>query len=274
MAEVLSHRAGLAALDDVVSVFDHEACREALERQTPNWFPGAGHGYSPRVFGIILEELVRRLTGAPLGEVWRREMADPLGLDVWIGLPESEFGRVAMVQPGRMLPRPQEAAFIRAWSDPQSLTKRSFGSPRGLHAVTDMNLPEAWRLGQPAFTGLASAEGLAKFYHALVTGAEGVFSARVLQWAEATLTDGDDLVLLLPTAFSAGFQKDPLAVDGSKLRRHYGGSPRAFGHPGAGGSLAFGDPDRRRGFAYVMNTVAPGVMPNERALSLVAALEV
>lgn len=272
-AEVLSHRAGLAALDEAASVFDHEACREAVEQQTPNWFPGAGHGYSPRVYGVILEELVRQLAGAPLGEVWRREIAAPLGLEVWIGLPEEAFGRVAKVQPGRMMPRPQEAAFIRAWSDASSLTKRSFSSPRGLHAVTDMNLPEAWQLGQPAFTGLASAEGLAKFYHALVTGEGGVFSAQVLRWAETTLTDGEDLVLLLPTAFSAGFQKDPLAPDGRKLRQHYGRSPRAFGHPGAGGSLAFGDPDRRLGFAYVMNTVAPGVMPNERALSLVAALD-
>ncbi len=272
-AEALSHRAGLAALDEVVSVFDHDASRAALERQMPNWFPGAGHGYAPRVFGIVLEEMARRLAGAPLGEIWRREIAQPLDLDMWIGLPESEFPRVATVQPGRMMPRPQEAAFIRAWSDPASLTRRSFASPRGLNAVTEMNQPVAWQLGQPAFTGLASARGLAKFYHAFVTGGGGVFSDQVRAWAETTLVEGDDLVLHLPTAFSAGFQKDPLDATGRKLRRHYGSNSRAFGHPGAGGSLAFGDPARRLGFAYVMNNVAPGVMPNERALSLVAALD-
>ena len=80
------------------------------------------------------------------------------------------------------------------------------------------------------------------------------------------------LFLRLPTAFTAGFQKDPHGPDGRPWRHHYGASPNAFGHPGAGGSLAFADPDRRLGFAYVMNLIAPGVMPGERALSLVRAL--
>ena len=104
-------------------------------------------------------------------------------------------------------------------------------------------------------------------YNIFATGDGGVFCGAVRAAAETTLVDGPDLVLHLPTAFSTGFQKDPLGPDGRKRRQHYGPSLRAFGHPGAGGSLAFADPESRIGFAYVMNLVAPGVMPGERASS-------
>ncbi|MFN0130149.1 MAG: serine hydrolase domain-containing protein [Verrucomicrobiales bacterium] len=270
VGQLLSHQAGLAALDVETSVFDHRAAVIALERQTPAWPPGTGHGYHPRTFGPLVDECVRRLTGAPLADVWRREIAEPLQLDVWIGLPESEDDRVATVHPSPSEHRPEEQCFIQAFSDRTSLTRRAFSSLAGLTATSDMNRPEARRLGHPAFGGVASAIGLARFYHALVTGEGGIFSPAIRRAAESTLTDGDDTVLCLPTAFAAGFQKDPIAA-GRKRRYHYGPSWRAFGHPGAGGSLAFGDPDRNIGFAFVLNRIAPGVMPGKAALSLVEA---
>jgi CubicO group peptidase (beta-lactamase class C family) len=271
-AQLLSHQTGLPALDVETSVFDHEAAVIAIERQTPFWPPAHGHGYHPRTFGVLLEECVRRLCGAPLGTVWHRDIAQPLNLDIWIGLPPTEDHRVATVNPGRSTQRPEEAAFVLAYSDPASLTRRAFSSLQGLNAIHDMNRPESWRLGQPAFGGVATARGLAKFYWALATGEGGIFSPAIRTAAESTLVDGPDRVLALPTAFSAGFQKDPVDAHGRKVRQHYGPSPRAFGHPGAGGSLAFADPERRLGFAYVMNLIAPGVMPGEPALSLVRAL--
>lgn len=270
-AHLLSHQAGWPALDVETSVFDHDAAVHAVERQPAFWTPGTAHGYHPRTFGVLLEECVRRLCGAPLGTVWRREIADPLSLDVWIGLPEREDHRVAFVTPGRPTQRPDEQEFIRAYSDASSLTRRAFSTLRGLNAIQDMNHPEAWRLGQPAFGGVASARGLARFYHALATGAGGVFSDVLRAAAEGTLVNDRDRVLLMPTSFSAGFQKDPVDADGRKTRAHYGPSMRAFGHPGAGGSLAFADPDHRLGFAYVMNRIQPGVMPGNPALSLVRA---
>lgn len=272
IAQLLSHQAGLAALDVETSVFDHQAAVIALERQPPNWPPGTRHGYHPRTFGVLLDECVRRLTGAPLSEVWRRTIAEPLALDVWIGLPESEAGRVAAVTPSKPELRPEEKAFVDAFSVSTSLTRRAFSSLRGLNAVSEFNRAEARALGQPAFGGFASAAGLARFYHALATGEGGVFSSGVRTAAESVLIDGDDTILLMPTAFSAGFQKDPVGPDGRKRRHHFGPSQRAFGHPGAGGSLAFADPDRRAGFAYVLNLIAPGVMPGPRALSLVQAV--
>jgi len=268
-AQLLSHQAGLPALDIETSVFDHEAAVSAVERQRPAWPPGHAHGYHPRTFGVLLEELVRRLCGARLGEVWRRHIASPLDLDVWIGLPDSEAHRVATVYPGKPSPRPDEQMFIQEYSDPTSLTRRAFSSLRGLNAIVDMNRPEAWRLGHPAFGGLATAAGLARFYFALATGEAGLFSTAVRRAAETTVVDGPDQVLCLPTAFTAGFQKDPGSQHGGKQRHHYGPSPRAFGHPGAGGSLAFADPEHRLGFAYVRNLITPGVMPGDPALSLV-----
>ncbi len=267
--QLLSHQLGLAALEVEASVFEHAAAVVSLERQEPAWPPGTRHGYHPRTFGTLVEECVRRLAGATVGEVWRRDFAEPLGLDVWLGLPESEFSRVATVQPGKLGPRAEEAAFAREFGTPGSLTRRAFASLRGLNAVADMNTPAAWQLGHPAFGGVATARGLARFYHALATDSR---FDHIRPWMEAALVDGEDAVLHMPVAFSAGFQKDPVH-HGTKVRRHYGRSPRAFGHPGAGGSLAFADPERRFAFAYVMNLVSPGVMPNDRALSLVAAVD-
>ena len=87
-----------------------------------------------------------------------------------------------------------------------------------------------------------------------------------------TLTQGPDRVLQIETAFSAGFMRDPLGADGAKLRTHFGPSPRAYGHPGAGGSHAFADPDTGLAFAYVMNQMEPGVLPGPKCLRLIAAL--
>jgi CubicO group peptidase (beta-lactamase class C family) len=85
------------------------------------------------------------------------------------------------------------------------------------------------------------------------------------------LAHGSDRVLLLPTRFSAGCMMDPLDAEGRKLRRHFGPEWQAFGHPGAGGSHAFADPVNGIAFAYVMNQMEQGVLPNAKALSLVDA---
>jgi CubicO group peptidase (beta-lactamase class C family) len=271
--QLLSHQAGLAALDAAVSIWDYDAVIRALESQPPNWPPATAHGYHPRTAGFLWDECTRRLTsGKTLGETWRHAIAGPLGLDVWIGLPASEFSRVAAVAAGKPRSRPQEESFRSAFADRHSLTRRAFSSPAGLSAVSEMNSPKVWAAGFPAFGGMASARGLARFYGILADGGGGIFPGKVLGEMETTIVDGMDKVLCLPTAFAAGFQKDPLARDGRKQRSHYGPSARAFGHPGAGGSLAFADPESRLGLAYVMNRIEPGVMPNARALALVEAL--
>ena len=277
--ELLSHQAGLPALDHPPSVYDHPAVVRALEQQATAWTPGTAHGYHPRTFGFLLDECVRRLTGGiTLGQVWRDRIAAPLALDFWIGgLPESRYPEIARLYPGRPKPpHPDETGFFQAMADPASLTRRAFQSPAGLHAVAEMNQPPAWQAALPAFGGVGSARALGKFYAILANHGvwqdQQIIPEEILPALTTPLTSGHDLVLQLPTRFSAGFMMDPLAPDGTKLRSRFGPSLTAFGHPGAGGSHAFADPETGLAFAYVMNQMEPGVLPNEKSLSLLEAV--
>jgi CubicO group peptidase (beta-lactamase class C family) len=98
------------------------------------------------------------------------------------------------------------------------------------------------------------------------------FEPHTLDWMTTTLTQGPDRVLKLETAFSCGFMRDPVDAAGAKKRSIFGPSLKAFGHPGAGGSHAFADPENGIGFAYVMNQMEPGVLPTAKTLRLVEAL--
>jgi len=281
--QLLSHQAGLAALDKAASIQDHDAVIQSLQTQSaaPNWLPGEAHGYHPRTFGFLAEELVRRLTdAASLGEYWQERIAHPLGLDLWIGLPPEHDERVAELLASRTGPSEASRKFYESFNDPNSLSRRSFGSPRGLAAVSDMNKPENWRLGLGSMGGIGSASSLAKFY--MILAQEGrwqgqqVIPNTVWESAQTHLSNGSDRVLLMDTAFSAGFMKDPVdRADSSsptKTRALMGPSMLAFGHPGAGGSHAFADPERGLGFAYVMNQMELSVLPTQKAQVLVKAL--
>src|SRR5438105_10921918 len=135
LGELLSHQAGLAALDRKVDVLDHAAVVDALAKQEPNWPSGTAHGYHARTFGFLLDELVRRISGTTLGEYWRKAFADPLGLDLWIGLPEQVNGRVATMYAARAGKPPEPAQFYRAVAKPEIFAQQVCGSPTGLMAV-------------------------------------------------------------------------------------------------------------------------------------------
>jgi CubicO group peptidase (beta-lactamase class C family) len=273
-AQLMSHRLGLAALDTAATTWDHAEVITAVEKQQPNWpLEGGGHGYHPRVMGFILDELVRRMTGKTIGQVWREKIADPLELEAWIGLPDSEFGRVARLYPGKQSQADLNSEFYQQLATPDSLVKRAFASPRGMQSVREMNEPRAWQAGFPAMGGIGTAVAVAKFYQA-ACGAIEFFSPQVREWMECTRSSGDDKILCAPTAFSCGFQLDPLDGFGRKTRHHYGLSRRAFGHPGAGGSLAFGDPENGLSFCYVMNQMELCSLPRAKCLDLVKAIYV
>jgi CubicO group peptidase (beta-lactamase class C family) len=275
IAEILSHRAGLAALDREASALDHDAVSAALAAQTPNWPRGDGHGYHPRTFGYLLDEILRRITGTPLREYWRANFGEPLAIDVWIGMPEERVRHASSIFPAKN-PPPTGDPFYTAFFTPGSLTARAFTSPRGLHSVASMNTPEARATPLGAFGGIGTARGLAKFYAMLAGGGaldgRRYFESETLDAMKTTLSQGRDRILQIETAFSAGFMRDPLGAAGRKARANFGPSLTAFGHPGAGGSHAFADPENRVAFAYVMNQMEPGVLPNEKSLRLVEAL--
>ena len=288
IAQLLSHSAGLAALDRQVDILDYAAVIDAIEAQTPNWEPGTAHGYHARTFGFLLDELVRRLTGKPLAVYWRETFAEPLKLDLWIGLPGKENERAATVYAARGGAAPEWTKFYTDVATPGTFAQKVFSSPRGLKAVSAMNDPKIRAQPIVSFGGIGSAHSLAKFYSMLASGSQ-FFSPKTLGWMKTTLTDGIDRVFQIPTAFSAGFMKDASqarkgalqsALSGDSAvwrppllkRSLFGRSPTAFGHPGAGGSHAFADPDNNIAFAYVMNQMEQSVLPNEKSLRLVDAI--
>ncbi len=279
--QVLSHQAGLSALDEHVDVFDHDAVVAALETQKPAWKPGSLHGYHPRTFGFLLDEIVRALSfGQTLGIYWREHFAEPLGLDFWMGLPDELVEHTATVFAARTdspQTKPSSSSeFLQAFTDASSLTARSFGSPKGLYAVSAMNTPAARKASLPGFGGVGTAASLGRFYAMLANGGEmegkRYVSPRLLDWMQQSLVDGPDEILRMRTSFSAGFMKDPVDDTGRKSRILFGPSQCAFGQPGAGGSLGFADPENRIAFAYVMNQMEQGVLPGEKSLRMVRAL--
>ncbi|HWY52220.1 MAG TPA: serine hydrolase domain-containing protein [Chthoniobacterales bacterium] len=295
LAQLLSHQAGLAVLDQKVDVLDYAAVINALEKQAPNWPPGTAHGYHARTFGFLLDELVKRISGTRLGEYWRRTFADPLSLDLWIGLPEKENARVATMYAARVgkVGKPHGPKNRQSGSDfylevatKGTFPNKVFTSPAGLQAVSEMNKPEIRAQPIVSFDGIGSASSLAKFYAMLANaGSEPdgrltepntrqFFSERTLGWMTTTLSDGIDRVFQIPTAFSAGFMKDskksPRKIFGRSTQLPVRLGP--FGHPGAGGSHAFADPENKISFAYVMNQMEQSVLPNEKSLRLVDAI--
>jgi len=270
--DLLSHQCGLAALDHAADVFKHDEVVAAVEVQQPAWRPGQGHGYHPRTFGALVDEPVRRLTGSTLGDWWWERIAAPLGLEFWIGLPAREWPRVATLYPGKATREDFESGFYREFNSEGSLTRRAFSSPRGLRSVQEMNGSGPWSAGLPAMGGVGTASALARFYQAAIGAIPGPFPEAVRRALAARRVDGDDRVLMQPTAFSAGCQLDPLDGEGAKRRELYGPSADAFGHPGAGGSHAFGDPENGLSFAYTMNQMQLNVMPGRRSTALTEGL--
>ena len=274
-AQLLSHQAGLCALDKRVDVLDYGATIRALEEQKPLWPPGIAHGYHARTFGFLLDELVRRIAGKTLSDYWQDNFARPLHLDFWIGLPEKENLRVATVyaaKSGGAVAGPEPKQFYSDLTTPGTLIRKTFTSPYGLHAVSAMNTPANRARPIVSFGGIGSASALAKFYSLLANGGRldgrTFFSEETIAWMTTTLADGMDRVFQRPTAFSAGFMKDSQ----NAARRMFGRSLNAFGHPGAGGSHAFADPENRIGFAYVMNQMEQSLLPTEKSLRLVEAI--
>jgi len=272
LSQLLSHQAGLCALDEPVDVLDNCAVIRALEAQKPLWPPGTAHGYHARTFGFLLDELVRRIAGRTLSQYWRDVFARQLNLDFWIGLPEEENSRVATVYAAKSGKPPEPKKFYSDLTTPGTLARKTFTSPYGLNSVNGMNTPAVRAQPIVSFGGIGSASALAKFYSMLANGGklEGqtFFSEETMTRMTTTLADGIDRVFQIPTAFSAGFMKDPL----NAVQRMFGASLKAFGHPGAGGCHAFVDPENRTSFAYVMNQMEQSLLPNEKSLRLVDAI--
>ncbi|WP_328299091.1 beta-lactamase family protein [Streptomyces sp. NBC_00435] len=271
--DLLAHRAGVPALDrglTVAEAADGVSGPRAVAAQHAFWEPGTEHGYHAQTFSWLLSELVLRATGRSLGGILAEEIAEPLGLDFWIGLPEAQahrVGRVAPVDPpesaGMLRTRPRRNV-SEAYADPDSLTRRAFAA---IDPLPDENDP-AYRAAElPASAGIGTARALARFYGATIGVVEDgarIFTPATTALAGKELSSGPDRVLVVNTRFGPGWM---LHGPASPLL-----SPASFGHPGRGGSLAFADPEAGIGFGYVTNAHAKSVTADPRAQALVRAL--
>ncbi len=268
---VLSHRAGVAALDapdlTLEDVAAWDPVIDAIAAQAPTWEPGTAHGYHARTYGWIAGELVRRTTGMTAGEYIAAEIAGPLGLDLFVGLPEQEDARTARLSPV-VFDDPELARVAEAvLSDQSTLMGRVMSGPAGLFAYDDRWNSRLLRSAEmPSSNGHADARSLSRMYAACIgeIGGTRLLAPETVAAATVPRSTGKDLVIGQPLHFGLGFSLPPsIGVEPG---------PRSFGHSGAGGSLGFADPDRGLAFGYVMNQMQLSVTePDPRAQGLVAA---
>jgi CubicO group peptidase (beta-lactamase class C family) len=262
---VLCHKAGLAAVEGdftLAQVLAWDPVVAAIAAQAPNWEPGTAHGYHARSFGWILGEVVRRVSGRTLGRFVAEEIAAPLGLEFWIGLPPAMMGRRA-----RMIPAVAGLPSLTELLGADSLTARVMGGPNGLFDYNDMwNRDEILAAEMPSSNGVGTARALARLYAALIGELDGrrLLRAETVARATEVQSQGADLVLLLPTCFGLGFMLQPMMAPD--------GGPRCFGHTGAGGSTAFADPDAGFGFGYVTSQLQFDLTGDPRSRGLVRAV--
>ena len=274
---VIGHRAGLPVLDHPLTpaeALDPRRGPEAVAAQTPAWEPGTAHGYHPLTYGWILDELVLRVTGRGTGAWIASDVAAPLGLadDLWLGLPDAVAATGRVGRAGRLEAAPEPSGGLRvrakrsvteAYDDPGSLTRRAFAA---ITPFPDQNDPAYRASALPATNGIATADGLARFYAALAGEVDDVrlFAPATLAAARAEESAGPDRVLVVDTRFGLGYMLHGTA---SPLL-----APTSFGHPGRGGPLGFADPESGIAFGYVTNGYRKTVTADPRAQALVAAV--
>ncbi|CAB4532612.1 unannotated protein [freshwater metagenome] len=297
---LMCHKSGLIdttrrlSLDDAL---DWDTVVTALAESTPVWEPGTQHGYHAVTYGWLVGEIVRRVSGKSIGEFFAAEVAGPLGLDFWIGLPEQQHDRVSRLIP-MGLPEGVDlevisaagagaGADVEAVTDelaapasiglvqmldmllgPDNLAGKALSAPGGAFLDQEAwNTPELWSAMIPAANGVTNANSLARMYAACVGEVDGVrlLSEEAMQKAIEVQTDGADAVLMFPIPFALGFMR---TSDFSPLS-----GERSFGHYGAGGSVGFADPDRKLAFGYVMNQMQFGLAGDPRTAALIKAVE-
>jgi CubicO group peptidase (beta-lactamase class C family) len=284
---LLNHQSGLPALSEPLppgAFYDWDAMVNALARQAPFWQPGTMHGYHALTFGWLVGEVVHRVSGKSLGTFFREEIAEPLGLDFWIGLPETQEGRIApMIAADPPDPNASVAAFYAALADPKSLQTLVFLNTAGYmipdeNGVFGYNTRAAHAAEIGAAGGVTNARGLAGMYAPLANGGSlnGVTLVSrdaVARMSAVSSANEVNAVLLVPTRFSLGYAKsvDNRHVPSCTKDDNVILSEEAFGHPGSGGSIGFADPAASMSFGYSMNKMGQGIGLNARGQSLVDA---
>ncbi len=248
---VVSHSAGLPGIRTSLTAADYtdpERMEALLAAQPLAQDPNAFHCYHPVTIGWLVGGLVRRIDGRSIGRFFAEEIAAPLGLDAFIGLPESEEPRVGrlVVGPG-MLPfeegtseaQRQDPTFMSAWGNPPLFPADLPWNSRAYHAA------EIAGAG-----GIATARAMARYYGCMAMGGslDGVtiLAPETVALGRAEQSRFMDPYIAEAMAFGVCW-----ALQTPQTR--FGPAPDAFGHSGAGGSIHGGWPTEQVGFSYVMN---------------------
>lgn len=248
LREVLAHRAGLVGTDagfTLEEAADDRAMAERLAGQRPFWRPGTAFGYHALVIGALTGEVVRRVTGRTLQELYEERIRAPYGLDFHLGLPEALEPRFRSVQP--MLPTPPQQAELDAVPrGPHTLASIAFNThvPQPGDLVDYANSRTVRAKGPASAGGVAAARGLAGMYAAAISELDGrppLLKPDTIAEVGQIHSCGQDLVGRVYKSFGLGFQT---VADTAYPFLGAG----AFGHSGAAGSQAFADP--RSGLAY------------------------
>ena len=255
VAQVMSHQAGLAGFIEPTTIedqFDWDGCVGKLERQTPAWTPGEATSYHAMTYGWLAGEIVRRVDGRSLGRFVREEICEPLGADIFVGLPGALAPRVAELLGPKVAPDPAATAAL---------------SPAALMALSnpaqDPEAPNraAWRAAEiPAANGQASALGLARLYAALGAGGTldgvSILSPHTVRRMTTPVTSNGrtDMLLGFTDCWGMGVALNTPGI--------YGPNPRAFG---------CADPDAGIAIGYVCNQMGPDLVGDPRTHGLCAA---
>ena len=264
---VLSHRAGLPAVRrdlDPMDLVAGQPVLDALAAEPPWWEPGTAAGYHPFTYGFLAAAALRGATGRSLGALLDEHVAAPLGLDLWIGLPDEVRPRVARLEPAED-DEPVDRTDVPEPFEPGSLPERAFANPP--MSAASWNAAALLRAEIPAVNAVGSARAWARLYAACVGEVDGV---RLLDpaWLAAATTPETcepDLVQdhnLLHVGLGFRLPAGEPAVTG----------PGWFGHGGSGGALAGADRDTGVAFAYLPNRLRFGVAEDGHRAQLVAAL--
>jgi CubicO group peptidase (beta-lactamase class C family) len=271
---LLSHQSGLAWVEGTFTeqdAFTWDVVVDALARQAPHYTPGSEHGYHATTYGWLVGEVIRRITGKSVGAYFREAIGEPLGVDFWIGLPESEESRVAPMVGGLADPalteNPDVRALMEQFMGPDTALGRALFAPGGA-----LSSPGVWNTRAlhaaeiPAANGMGEARGIARMYASCIGEVDGVrlLTDDQLKRATTQLTKGPNKILLdLDIQFGLGFMLRSSLIPL--------GGPRSFGHFGAGGSVGWADPDSELAFGYVMNKMDMGLAGDVRTSNLINA---
>lgn len=288
--ELMAHRAGVPLVDANLTrrqVLDGASLAEAMAVQKPLWEPGTAHAYHALTVGAGLGEIVRRTTGKSLGTVLQEDLAIPLGLDLWIGLPETEGERVAAVLPQDPTAIDPELLDLvqalvaeddRAW---RSLTiNEALRLPMpGITLENAYNAPDVRSAEIPAANGIGTARSVAKLHAALIGPVDDSRTGSAPLLAEGTLADATRKLSEGEPALGATGGPYPIWASGFMLpwEQRPMLSAASFGHDGAAGGLCFADPTHKVGFAFlpsVMGPSAPDTRVNQIVMELRRCLDV